>query len=142
MSDDSDQPEKVGYGRPPKHTRFKRGQSGNPKGRPKGSRNLSTEIEAELNAVAYITENGKRKAISKRALVAKQLVNKGASGDPKSIAILLNHDRGNQAEASNNPPAAALPAEDKLVMASIVGRIQKMTAVQAPFPAADKKQKK
>jgi hypothetical protein len=45
---DCDLPYSVGYGRPPKHTRFKPGRSGNPKGRPRGSRNLSTEMQKVL----------------------------------------------------------------------------------------------
>jgi hypothetical protein len=71
----------VGYRRPPKHSQFAKGRTGNPNGRPKGVRNFATVIEAELNTKIPITENGKRKSISKREAVAKQLVNKAASGD-------------------------------------------------------------
>ena len=38
----------VGYRKPPTHSRFKKGKSGNPKGRPKGSRNFSTDVKATL----------------------------------------------------------------------------------------------
>ena len=41
----------IGYGRPPKHTQFKKGQSGNPEGRPKGIKSLSTELDDELSPV-------------------------------------------------------------------------------------------
>ena len=47
MSDKDD--EKVGYGRPPKHSRFRKGQSGNPRSRPKGARGLKTDLRAELS---------------------------------------------------------------------------------------------
>ena len=39
----------VGYGKPPKHTRFKKGRSGNPRGRPRGAKNLSTLLFGALN---------------------------------------------------------------------------------------------
>ena len=92
MSDhDSDYP--VGYGRPPQHARFHQGQSGNPRGRPKGSRNLSTLMTKALNEPVAISENGKRKTITKREAVLKQLVNKAASGDAKAIQLLLSEIR-------------------------------------------------
>ena len=55
-----------GYGKPPKHTQFKPGQSGNPKGRPKGRRNLATEINEVLNATVPITENGRPRKVTSR----------------------------------------------------------------------------
>ena len=54
----------VGYGKPPKHTQFKAGQSGNRKGRPKGSRNFKTEVLEKLNAPVSITQNGRKKKVS------------------------------------------------------------------------------
>jgi Family of unknown function (DUF5681) len=51
----------IGYGKPPRHTQFKRGQSGNPKGRAKGSKNLATLIMSVLNERVIITENGRRR---------------------------------------------------------------------------------
>jgi hypothetical protein len=53
----------VGYKKPPRHTQFQPGRSGNPKGRPKGSKNFSTVIEQELRRTIHVTENGQRKKI-------------------------------------------------------------------------------
>lgn len=46
----------VGYRKPPRHTRFRKGQSGNPKGRPKGAKNLKTELEEELQEKIVVRE--------------------------------------------------------------------------------------
>jgi len=84
----------VGYGRPPKATQFKKGQSGNPKGRPKGRVNLITAVQAELEERIVITENGQTRSITKGEAVAKQLVRKAVSGDVKAIPLVIGlHER-------------------------------------------------
>jgi Family of unknown function (DUF5681) len=93
MADESNRDYDIGYGKPPLHSQFGKGHSGNPRGRPKGSRNLSTLLDGALNERVIVSENGKRKRITKREAILKQLVNKAASGDPKSIHMLLTEIR-------------------------------------------------
>jgi Family of unknown function (DUF5681) len=93
MTDDSKGDYDIGYGKPPRDSQFGKGHSGNPRGRPKGSKNLSTLLDSALNERVIVSENGKRKRISKREAILKQLVNKAASGDPKSIHMLLTEIR-------------------------------------------------
>jgi hypothetical protein len=71
----------VGYGRPPKTSQFRKGQSGNPRGRPKNAKSRKTLIATALNEKVIVNENGERKAMSKRALGAKQVANGVARGD-------------------------------------------------------------
>src|SRR6516165_9963053 len=78
----------VGYRKPPRHSRFKKGQSGNPRGRPSGSKNLSTLLSEALNEPVVVTENGKRRKISKRQAIITQLVNQSAKGDWRAGKIL------------------------------------------------------
>src|SRR3984893_3415517 len=80
---------RVGKGKPPRHTRFQKGQSGNPTGRPKGSKNVATLLEQVLNERVVVTENGKRKRITKLQAMLKQLANKAASGDHRDIKMLM-----------------------------------------------------
>jgi hypothetical protein len=66
---------RVGYANPPKHTRFTKGRSGNPRGRPAGTKNLATMMIEELTRTVSIVENGKRTKIPKiRAAVRKRSI--------------------------------------------------------------------
>jgi hypothetical protein len=76
--------EHVGYRRPPVGTRFRAGQSGNPRGRPKGARNLSTVVAAALSERVAVNENGRRRRITKLEAAVKQLVNRAASGEARA----------------------------------------------------------
>src|SRR5215469_5153687 len=60
----------VGYGKPPRSSRFKKGQSGNPRGRPSGSKNLSTLLSEALNEPVIVTENGRRR-LARRQILAR-----------------------------------------------------------------------
>ena len=75
----------VGYGKPPKKTRFQKGRSGNAAGRPKGAKNFLTALQDALYEEVFVTENGRQRKISKLQAVVTQLVNRAAGGDLKAI---------------------------------------------------------
>jgi hypothetical protein len=85
--DDSD----VGYGKPPKSTRFKKGKSGNPKGRPKGKK-TATSILNELlqKKVAVRTKDSVMKVSLLEAMFHQQ-VTKAAQGDQKALSFILKY---------------------------------------------------
>ena len=89
MPSDDERDYAVGYGKPPRHTRFEQGRSGNPRGRPPGSKNLSTLLSEALNEPVIVTENGGRRKITKREAIVTQLVNRSAKADLRAIQILL-----------------------------------------------------
>src|SRR5262245_66242274 len=76
---------KVGYGKPPCQTRFRKGRSGNPNGRAAGDKNLSTLLNEALNERVVVNENGRRRKITKRKAIVKQLVNLSANVDQRDI---------------------------------------------------------
>lgn len=80
-----------GYGKPPKGTQFRKGRSGNPKGRPRGSRNSTSLLDEALKERVIISENGRRRRITKLEAILKQLVNKAARGDHRATQLLLAH---------------------------------------------------
>jgi hypothetical protein len=79
----------VGKGRPPLSTRWKPGQSGNPKGRPKGARNLVTIFYEALKQRLEIQERGKVRQITALEAIVKKLINEALKGNLKAIEFLL-----------------------------------------------------
>jgi len=114
----------VGYGRPPEASRFQKGRSGNPSGRPRGSRNISAVISAALSERVTIVENGRRRTITKLEAAAKQMANKAASGDPRAAKLIIEllHQSESRDEAragSGTLTAEARLASDMAVLSAI-----------------------
>ena len=107
----------VGYRKPPRSTRFKKGQSGNPRGRPSGSKNLSTLLTEALNELVIVTENGRRRKVSKRETIIKQLVNQSANGDWRAVKMLLEilRDIEGQTEPAADEPSAFTAADEEVI---------------------------
>ena len=80
----------IGFGRPPKATQFKKGTSGNKKGRPKGTKNIATLFHEAMHQRVVISENGQRRTVTKIEAALIQFANKAATGDPKAIQASIN----------------------------------------------------
>ena len=80
----------VGYRRAPASGRFKPGTSGNPKGRPKGSRNFATLLEQELQQTITVNENGKKKKVTRQQAMVKRVVTNALNGDARAILLLID----------------------------------------------------
>ena len=79
----------VGYKKPPKSSQFKKGKSGNPKGRPKKSKNLNTLLNNELDEVVTVREQGKVIQLSKRELMVKKMVHEAVNGKLAATKTLI-----------------------------------------------------
>jgi Family of unknown function (DUF5681) len=104
----------------PRSTRFRPGQSGNPRGRPKGARSLRGLVASALGERVEAKENGRRRRITKLEAAVKQLVNRAASGDQRAtqfVFALLGEDKERAA------PVAIDPEADALVIAELVRRL-------------------
>ena len=87
---------KVGRGKPPKGHSWQKGTSGNPRGRPKGRRSLSSTIEAALEEKIEIEENGEKRTVTRLDAIVSRLIEDSIRGHVQSLRAL----------------AALMPAED------------------------------
>jgi len=115
--------ERVGYRRPPIATRFRPGQSGNPRGRPKGARSVSGVIAAALSERVAVTENGQRRHISKLEAAVKQLVNRAASGEFRATQLLLALAQANESRPASQDEQR-FSEDDVVVMKELARRLK------------------
>ena len=127
--------QKVGRGYPPKHTQFSKGTSGNPKGRPKGSKNLSTYIlEAARHHVTAMVD-GRNRKISKIQATAMQLATKAARGDQAAISKFLDWiDEFETRAAAVRPTQFPLSAPDIEVLRAAYERMKQCNTEKSDVP--------
>ncbi len=114
--------EEVGYGKPPKATRFKKGQSGNPKGRPKGSRNFSTDVKATLEAPVQLKIQGRDQTVATQQAALLRLREKALTGDARALDRLLGLARTYNDDDPTEAVAVVLPSEDRAILDGYVDR--------------------
>lgn len=121
--DDKDDDYEVGYGKPPKHSQFRPGQSGNPRGAKKGTRALKTDLDKALRHKVSIMLNGKRRTGTTQQITMLTLALKASTGDVRAskaltdliIAIFGPGDRGG-AEPT-------LSARDEALLGRLLGQL-------------------
>jgi len=114
----------VGYRQPPKKHCWKKGQSGNPKGRPRGHKNLAAALTAILHENIRVNLGGKEQEMSKLEAVTRQLVDKAIAGDARLTQLLLNEVHKNEAKAERDDPTKPLGLVDRDVLDAFFARIR------------------
>lgn len=134
-SEDDDDYE-VGYKRPPKHARFQPGTSGNPAGRPPGSKNLHTIVRETGKKLVKVNGPGGPREVSLTEAVVMQVAKSAAQGDHRAQRQYLNLIASSEQveDAADN---GIVPQSDKAVMASMLKRMRGMDQTTSADPGED-----
>ncbi len=128
----------VGYGKPPKSGQIKKGERRNPKGRPKGSKNLKTDLLEELSEMMRVRESGKEHRISKQRALIKTQVARALNGNDRAAAKILDlylkvvgiEDAAADADLS-------LTEDEREVLEKLGERLRRRAGLGAPETAGD-----
>ena len=110
----------VGYGKPPTHSRFRPGQSGNPAGRREGVCNLKTDVMHTLRTPVKVKEGGRTRTRSTQEGALMVLREKALRGDPRALDRLLELARLFNNDMAEIGPAQPLSADDQAILAAYV----------------------
>jgi hypothetical protein len=125
---------KVGYGKPPKHTRFRVGRSGNPGGRRRGVRNLMTDVKRTLRVPVKVKESGRARKISTQEGALMLLREKALQGDARALDRLLELARLFNNDAGESGPAPALSCDDRAILDAYAAEIAATSKAQTAAP--------
>jgi len=132
----------VGYGKPPRHSRFKKGQpTANPRGRPR--KDMAALLFEGLNKKVVVTENGRRRRITLREAITRQLINQSASADLRATKMLLDmiKDAEKQAAAAPPPePSQWFTKADEEVVETLIERLRHQVWAEMAAAAAAREQ--
>ena len=114
----TDAPYEIGYCKPPKHSRFKPGQSGNPQGRPRGQRNFGTAVRDAANRKITMREGERTRNVSKMDGIIEVTLNKALQGDFKAVAAFIQFARcaGLMDEKVEPATTESISAEDEAIL--------------------------
>lgn len=108
----------VGYRRPPKATQFKKGRSGNPRGRPKGSRDIGNVLLDVIRQKIAVTENGRTRRMPALEVMLRRLTNEAVQNDQAALKLIITliERYGDLTETTIAPNRNEVLAEDQEIL--------------------------
>ena len=119
-------PYEVGYGRPPKSGQFTKGMSGNPKGRPKGSKNLANIVMQECRQRVRVNGPRGSRTVSKLEAVVMQLGNKAAQGEARATREFLPLVQRSEEVVNSESGHIVLSEMDQRIMQTVRRRLESL----------------
>jgi Family of unknown function (DUF5681) len=117
----------VGYRKPPSESRFTKGQSGNPSGRPRGSKNVATMFYKIVRERITVKENGRARKMTRLEAVLYQLTNRALSGDQRAMKEFVYLSRVFQEPEQPEEEVPVLHERESAVLENVLKRMQRMT---------------
>ena len=121
----------VGYGKPPRAHQFKAGQSGNPKGRPKGAKNEATILDELLNRKIAVRVGGAVRHITVKEAIYHRVAEDSLRGNTKSVAFLFNR---HAAVTSGEPQRSDISDDDQEILEAFAQRLLTQRAIKGVKP--------
>ena len=118
----------IGYGKPPKHSRWQKGQSGNPKGRPRRNRDISALVSTLLAQRVVVRKGKTTKRMSRLDHLLHRVFENALAGDPRLIRMVLDEARKGEARVEKREPV--LEAADREVIDALLKRLAPATAAR------------
>lgn len=128
MDEEAHNEKPAGFKKPPKATQFTHGKSGNPKGRPKGRRNLKTDLTRLMEKRVQIREDGEQRYVSGLELMLLKLFEKAAKGDAKASTQIFNMLMKLEAKDPPKAEPAIVTENDRAIVADFLRRNSKPNA--------------
>lgn len=116
----------VGFGKPPKQHQFKKGQSGNPKGRPPGTKNFETELREVLDSPITVNRDGRTQTISVKKAALLKLSERSLSGNVPAMRVLIDLIRSAEAQTMEEV-ASDLSRDDAQILEQFANRIRQQS---------------
>ena len=113
----------VGYGKPPRHSRFKPGHSANPAGRKKGVANFKTDVENTLRLPVQLSEAGKNKRVSTQQAALARLKQKALNGDGRALDRALKLARQVSDEAESSAESGQMGIVDEVILEAFIEEV-------------------
>ncbi len=126
----SESEDEIGYKRPPVGSRFKKGQSGNPKGRSKGTRNFKTDVRETLARPVQVTEAGRSRSISTQQAGLERLREKALRGDQRALDRLLELAERHAEEETAALAEGRLSDQESEILADYAARIREQAIAE------------
>lgn len=114
----------VGYGRPPKATQFAEGRSGNPRGRPKGSKSMGDFFRDVASLKVTVTENCKTRKMPAPVYVLRRLQNDAMRGDAKALKLFLSLADRYLSATGTADISGSFPAEDEAILSNYLSDLR------------------
>lgn len=116
----------VGYGKPPHDGQFKSGISGNPQGRPKGSKSIATMFNEITRELINVKENGTTKTVTRMEAVLRQMLNLALSGDARAMREIVQLQRIFEVAESQDESLHVPHEREASVFQSVLKRVRQL----------------